>query len=375
VSGVLADLPLVDHHCHGVAREPLDRAAFEAQLCEAEGPGRWHGTLFDSQVGLAVRRVCAPLLELPVHAPADDYLARRAELGAEEVNRRLITSTGITDFLVDTGYLGDTVTTPFELGDLAGATARRIVRLETVAEQVVASTTATGFAEAYRTALAATAAGAAGLKSIAAYRVGLDLDARRPDPHEVAAAAGRWQSALVGGAPLRMADEVLTRFAFWTGVDLGLPVQFHVGYGDADIDLHRCDPLLLTPLLRATAGIGVPVMLLHNYPFHRHAGYLAQVFDHVFVDVGLTMQGVGTRAREVLAELLELAPFGAVLFSTDAFGLAELYAVSTALFRDALDHFLDGGVADDAWSADDAWRIAQLVCAGNARRAYGLDGP
>jgi len=64
-----------------------------------------------------------------------------------------------------------------------------------------------------------------------------------------------------------------------------------------------------------------------------------------------------------------------VLFSTDAFGLAELYAVSTALFRDALDHFLDGGVADDAWSADDARRIAQLVCAGNARRAYGLDGP
>ena len=375
MSGVLADLPLVDHHCHGVARDPLDRAAFEAQLCEAEGPGRWHGSLFDSQVGFAVRRVCAPLLDLPVHAPADDYLARRAELGADEVNRRLITSTGITDFLVDTGYLGDTVTTPFELGGLAGANARRIVRLETVAEQVVASTTATGFAEAYRTALAEAAAGAAGLKSIAAYRVGLDLDPRRPDPPEVAAAAGRWQSALDEGASLRMADEVLTRFAFWTGVDLGLPVQFHVGYGDADIDLHRCDPLLLTPLLRATAGIGVPVMLLHNYPFHRHAGYLAQVFDHVFVDVGLTMQGVGTRAREVLAELLELAPFGAVLFSTDAFGLAELYAVSTALFRDALDHFLDGGVADNAWSADDARRIAQLVCADNARRAYALDSP
>ena len=130
---------------------------------------------------------------------------------------------------------------------------------------------------------------------------------------------------------------MLTRFAFWTGVDLGLPVQFHVGYGDSDIDLHRCDPLLLTPLLRATAGTGVPIMLLHNYPFHRHAGYLAQVFDHVFVDVGLTMHGVGNRAREVLAELFELAPFGAVLFSTDAFGLAELYAVSTALFRDALD--------------------------------------
>jgi predicted TIM-barrel fold metal-dependent hydrolase len=371
---LLADLPLVDHHCHGVARDALDRAGFEALLCEADGPGRWHGSLFDSQVGLAVRRVCAPLLDLPVHSPAEHYLARRAELGPEEVNRRLVTSTGITDFLVDTGYLGATVTSPEELGRLAGARARRIVRLEAVAEQAVTTTTATGFAEAYRVALAEAAAGAAGLKSIAAYRVGLDLDPSRPGPREVADAAGRWQARLEAGAPLRMVDEVLTRFAFWTGVDLGLPVQFHVGYGDADIDLHRCDPLLLTPLLRATAGAGVPVMLLHNYPFHRHAGYLAQVFDHVFVDIGLTVQGVGTRAREVLEELFELAPFGAVLFSTDAFGLAELYAVSTSLFRDALGGLLDDGVAAGAWSTDDARRIARLVCAENAHRAYGLDG-
>jgi uncharacterized protein len=374
VSDVLADLALVDHHCHGVASDRLDRAAFEAALCEADGPGRWHGSLFDSQVGFAVRRICAPLLDLPTHAPVEDYLARRDELGADEVNRRLVTSTGITDFLVDTGFLGDTVSSPAELAHLAGATAHQIVRLETVAEQVVTTTTATGFANAYRSALASAAVDAVGLKSIAAYRVGLDLDPRRPGSREVAEAAGKWQSALDGSAPPRMADEVLTRFAFWTGVDLELPVQFHVGYGDADIDLHRCDPLLLTPLLRATAGSGVPVMLLHNYPFHRHAGYLAQVFDHVFVDVGLTLQGVGNRAREVLAELFELAPFGAVLFSTDAFGLAELYAVSTTLFRDALAHFLDGGVAEDSWSAADARRIAEMVCAGNARRAYGLAG-
>jgi uncharacterized protein len=374
MSGVLAELPLVDHHCHGVARDRLDRAAFEAALCEADGPGRWHGSLFDSQVGFAVRRICAPLLDLAVHAPVEDYLARRAELGADEVNGRLVRSTGITDLLVDTGFLAETVTSLAELSHLAGATAHQIVRLETVAEQVVATTTATGFADAFRSALAGAAADAVGLKSIAAYRVGLDLDPRRPEPREVADAAGLWQSALERGAPLRMADEVLTRFALWTGVDLGLPLQFHVGYGDADIDLHRCDPLLLTPLLRATVGIGVPIMLLHNYPFHRNAGYLAQVFDHVFVDVGLTVQGVGNRAREVLAELLELAPFGAVLFSTDAFGLAELYAVSTALFRDALEHFLDAGIADDTWSADDARRVAQMICADNARRAYALDG-
>jgi predicted TIM-barrel fold metal-dependent hydrolase len=369
----VAALPLVDHHCHGVSRDTLDRAGFESMLCESAGPGPFHGTLLDSQVGFAVRRLCAPLLDLPVHAPVDDYLARRAELGPTEVNRRLLAGTGTTDFLLDTGYLGDSVTTPAELAALAGARGHRIVRLEAVAEQVVRTTTADGFGDDFRTALAAAAAGAVGLKSIAAYRVGLDLDPARPARAEVAEAVGHWQTALDHGAPLRMADPVLTRFAVWAGIDLGLPLQFHVGYGDADVDLHRCDPLLLTPLLRATAGLGVPVMLLHNYPFHRSAGYLAQVFDHVFVDIGLAVQGVGSRAREVLAELLELAPFGAVLFSTDAFGLAELYAVATTLFRDALGHVLDEGVADGAWSPTDADRVARMVCSENARRAYQLD--
>ena len=30
-------------------------------------------------------------------------------------------------------------------------------------------------------------------------------------------------------------------------------------------------------------------MLLHSYPFQRTAGYLAQVFRHVYVDVGLAV--------------------------------------------------------------------------------------
>jgi predicted TIM-barrel fold metal-dependent hydrolase len=150
-------------------------------------------------------------------------------------------------------------------------------------------------------------------------------------------------------------------------------VQFHVGYGDADVDLHRCDPLLLTDLLRATEPAGVPVMLLHNYPFHRHAGYLAQVFGHVFVDAGLATHNLGARSGALLAELLELAPFGKVLFSSDAFGLAELYLLGTVLFRRGLGSYLAEGVADDAWTASDAVRVATMIGAGNAERAYRLD--
>ncbi|GAB2935625.1 amidohydrolase family protein [Rhodococcus aerolatus] len=363
----LAHLALTDHHCHGVVRRDLDADGLADLLTEGDGPGV--GRL-DSAIGFALRRWCPPVLDLPAHAPAEDYLARRGELGHAEVSRRMLGATGTSTFLVDTGLEPEPLTSPTELAGLVGGTGREVVRLETVAEEVLAGgCTAGGFAEAVRTRLAQRCADAVAVKSVAAYRVGLALSGERPSPAEVAVAAGHLLDA--GGAP-RVADEVLHRFLLWCGVDLGLPVQLHTGLGDADVDLHRCDPTLLTPWLRATAGAGVPVMLLHGYPFHRHAGYLAQVFDHVHVDVGLATHHVGARAREVLAELTELAPWSKVLFSSDAYGLPELYLLGTVLFRRALGGLLADGVAGGEWTGADAVRVVGMVGTGNAARVYGL---
>jgi hypothetical protein len=368
----VANLLLVDHHCHGLVTTELDRTAFEEMLTEADtvSPGT---TLFDSLIGLAVRRWCAPVLDLPAHIPADDYLARRAELGAEEVNRRFLRATNTGDFLLDGGFLPGKVTGTAEFADLADARAHDIVRLELLAEDVVrAGTTGVGFADAFAEELVKRTAGAVGLKSIAAYRTGLALSGERPTTAEVTLAAGNWLALVDAGEPIRLADEVLHRHLVWTGIDLGLPVQFHVGYGDSDVDLHRGNPLLLTDFLRATRSSGVPVLLLHNYPFHREAAYLAQVFEHVFVDVGLATHNAGYRASALIAETMEIVPFGKFLFSSDAFGLGELYHLGTLLFRRGLSDFLRGGIEAGEWTSTDAERIAQLVGVENAQRVYGL---
>lgn len=375
MSSLLEGVPLVDHHCHGLVRGELAREEFEALLTEADRPGPLHPSLFDTQVGLAVRSICAPLLDLPRFASPADYLARRAELGADEVARRLLAVTGIAHYLVDTGYLPDLLTAPAELAAYTGASGHEIVRLEAVAEQIIGTVEPREFANTVREALHARAQNAVGFKSIAAYRTGLDLDPIRPSDAEVEVAAANWLSAARKEAVVRLVDRTLIRFLAWTALDLGRPLQFHVGYGDADVNLRQCDPLLLTPLLRATAGLGIPVMLLHNYPFHRSAGYLAQVFDHAFVDVSLALHNVGLRAGVIVAELLELAPFASVLFSSDAFGLPELYAVSTTLFRQAVTAFFDDGVARGFWPVVEAERLAEMIASGNARRAYDLGGP
>ncbi|WP_026414573.1 amidohydrolase family protein [Actinomadura oligospora] len=367
--------PLVDHHCHGVVRRDLDRAGFEALMTEADAaPGPLGGSFFDARVGMAVRRWCAPVLDLAPHASPDAYLARRAELGFAEVNRRFLASAGVDALCVDTGFDADGLLTPDELGGLAGATAHEIVRLETLAETVAARDDgADGFPGAFRAALADRTRNAIGVKSIAAYRAGLDLAGERPTDREVGKAVERLLRGASEGGTLRVADPVLHRFLVWCASDLRLPVQFHVGYGDAEADLRLGDPLLLTGLLRELARAGTPVLLLHNYPFHRNAGYLTQVFPNVFADVGLALHGVGDRASVLLGELLELAPFGKVLYSSDAYGLAEYYHLAALLFRRALAMVLDGGVAQGSWTGADASRLAGMIAAGNARRVYGLD--
>ena len=75
-------------------------------------------------------------------------------------------------------------------------------------------------------------------------------------------------------------------------------------------------------------------MLLHCWPYQRQAGYLAAVWPQVYLDVGLTLGYVGpTRAAAVLAEAMELTPFGKLLYSSDAFGLPELYLLGAHTFR------------------------------------------
>jgi len=371
----VAEQALVDHHCHGVLGRDADRATLESMLTEGAGwPG---GSVFDSGAGFAFRRVCPPVLGLPPHAELADYVTRRTELGVTEVSKRFLTAAGMSWLCVDTGFTPEPLTSPAELGGLAGATAGEIVRLERVSEDVVAAGVgAGGFADAVRSALATRTApvDVVGVKSIAAYRTGLDLSPDRPSDAEVTAAAGRWLAAAAGApaGPPRIAAETLQRFLIWSGVDLRLPVQFHVGYGDSDVDLHRCNPLLLTPLLRAIQPTGVPVMLLHNYPYHREAGYLAQVFPQVYVDVGLATHNLGARAPALLAEALELAPYGKFLYSSDAFGLPELYYLSAALFRRALSDFLRAGLEDDLYSERTVARLARMLCADNAKRAYQL---
>ncbi|MBB2911310.1 hypothetical protein FHS43_002575 [Streptosporangium becharense] len=387
-------LPLVDHHVHGATSRDLPRGEFEELITESDRPVPAWMTQFDSQLGFAVLRHCAPVLGLDPHPDPGAYLARRAELGAGEVNRRLLTAAGFGRLLVETGYRGEEVLGPARMAAAAGCPADEVVRLEAVAERVAAEGgDAAGFAARFEAALWERTREARALKTVVAYRHGFDLDPTRPAPAEVTRAAGRLLRAAerAGAAErtgtaeqtgtgtragtVRVDDPVLLRHLIWTGIDRALPLQFHAGLGDPDVDLRRADPLLLRGLIELAEPSGVPLLLLHCYPFHRHAGFLAQVYPHVYFDVGLGVNHTGARSVAVVAESLETAPFAKVLFSSDAWGPAELHHLGALLWRRAMTRVLAGFVTDGEWSQEQAVRVAVMVGAENARRVYGLEAP
>ena len=370
---IASTLPLTDNHCHGVIRGDIERAVFEITATESDWPEPHGMTILDSPVGIYMRAECAPLLDLPRHCSPDDYWARRSELGQAEVTRRLVPPTGIETLLVDSGFKSDNVLLPSEMQKVVpGSRAYEIVRLETVAEIVARNTTAATFAADFAAALAEAAKDAVGFKSIMAYRYGLDFDPTRPTAAQVQTAAGEWLANNEQRGRVRMDHPVLLRHILWEAVDYRTAIQFHVGYGDSDIVLHRCDPTQMTEFLRMTVDAGVSIMLLHCYPFIREAGYLAQVYPHVYLDTGAAGHWTGLSSGRIVAHSVEMAPMSKVLFSSDAFGLPELYYVGTLVWRRAIGSILDSWVTSDGLGHDDAVTYLGWMANGNARRAYRL---
>ena len=360
----IENMPLVDHHVHGCWLTAPDRAKFENGLNEANvEPLADFDSAFDTQLGFAVRAHCAPLLGLPRHAAADAYFDRRSQHTESDLAQMFLSDAKVSDWLVDSGFARG-VADLDALRGLSVGDVHEIVRLESVAEEAIQ--TADDYATALTCLLHERAMTAVGTKSILAYRGGFDGDLSEPAPAEVAEAASRWRDS---GEP-RITDRVLLRFGLYRALRLGKPLQFHVGFGDRDCDLHRTNPLHLLDFLRNSGD--TPIMLLHCYPYEREAGYLAQAFNNVYLDGGLSINYLGARSAAFIGRLLEMAPFRKILYSSDGFGPAELHCLGARLWRNGIQAVLQEFVDADEWSERDAVRVADLIAQGNARRVYRL---
>ena len=247
------------------------------------------------------------------------------------------------------------MTRPDELAVAGRAAAHEIVRLEPLAERVADVSGSVGgflagFAEAVHTAARSAVAFSSvafapvngnGLGDGAVAVYGLAAAPDPPGPGEARGAAGRRLAGRRTGSP--PTDPVLLRHPLWTAVASGLPLHLHTGAPGAYRTAGQSDPLTLTGFATATAGLGTALVLLGSPPYHRHAAHLTSVFPHVYADLGSVLTHTGAGASAVLAQMLELAPFGKPLFSSGARGLPELHVVGARVFREAPARALAAG--------------------------------
>jgi hypothetical protein len=209
-----------------------------------------------------------------------------------------------------------------------------------------------------------------GLKSIIAYRTGLDISplSRAPDQ-----GAQAWNAVRRGvGAHKQLRDHLLCR-AMEICIEYDVPMQIHTGIGDHEVNLVACRPALLIDLLRFPIFRTCKVLLVHaGYPYHREAGYIAAILPRVYCDVSEGIPFAGNAARRIYAEVLEMAPLSKVMYGSDGFGIPEHAYAGAVLGKKALAQALDELVENGMLNQSEAQQAAALILAGNAQHLYGL---
>ena len=223
----------------------------------------------------------------------------------------------------------------------------------------------------------ARAAGHVGLKSIVAYRTGLAV--RDTPRSEAAAAFVPVKERAKRAGRVRLADKPLNDYLVHRALEIAaraeMPVQFHTGFGDGDLDLLAANPLHLRPIIEGYPR--VPLVLLHaSYPYVREQGYLAAIYPNVYADLGLAVPYVA-------ANIPALAPRR---LRPRAHEQAPLLHRRLQHSRHLLDRRAmgRGEVSPRCWGDDrDSARsprtkrssIAGDILGGNAARLYGLPWP
>jgi uncharacterized protein len=374
----LTQVSVVDNHCHGVMRDQAfgNITAWRRAFTESTDPGmpRHHV----ATTALYRRLIQTLAIFFDCEPEEEPVFAARSEMGGRELTAALLRAANVDTLLLDTGFPAPAEVLPVpELGELGGCRAEPMLRVEVLMENLLAERDSLAATEE---ALAAAlddvrGQGYVALKSIVAYRTGLEVrewprEEAESSFHEYKRAAEAGSARLVHKPLL----DTLLHVAFAQAARQEVPVQFHVGYGDADTDLLLGNPLYLRPVLQRTDYRGMPVVLLHEcYPYTRQGGYLAAVYENAYLDLsyGIPLLGYG-EMLSFTRQAIGVTPTSKLMYSSDGIGVPELHWISAINGRRALGQVLGEMVSHGELSLSQAEAAGDSILRGNATRLYGL---
>lgn len=378
----LTGVPVIDNHCHPVERvqQHTDVHAWRGLFTESVDPLARNQHAADTTFYRRLLRAMAELHGIGGDDPDEAaVLTARARLTTTELVSTLFRSAGIDAVVVDTGFPPPPICLPAaELTAAGGVRQASLLRLELLFQDLITQVRTlpelVGLVDAELVDVRAQ--GWAGFKTIAGYRTGLgirhwpsdDATASFNDARAEVDASG---AVRLGHKPLL--DTLLHR-AFAAAATQELPVQVHVGYGDADVDLRAASPLELREVLHEPAYRGMAVVLLHGcWPYFREGAYLAAVHDNVHLDLSYAIPFLSVAEMTSMTRAaLGAAPFAKLMYSSDGARVPELHWLGARDGRRVLGACLGELVADGDLSYRQAEDAGARILAGNARTLYGL---
>lgn len=211
-----------------------------------------------------------------------------------------------------------------------------------------------------------------GLKSIAAYYFGLDINTNVTKQE----AEEALQQVLTVWKPVLVANKNLVDYIFLLSLEFAqshdLPMQIHTGFGDRGLNLRLSNPLYLHNVLEDKRFAKCRIVLLHtSYPFSKEASYLASLYSQVYLDFGLAIPKLSVHGMiSAVKDLLEQAPLNKVMFSTDAYAFPELFYLGAKNARKVVFTVLRDSCIDGDITVPEAVEIAKDLFARNSINFY-----
>lgn len=370
--------PIIDNHAHPLSQaQPQTPEEFRSHFTEAHSP-----ELARHHVGSAIsyRWALKQLAwALQVEATEEAILQRRGAASLGDYARSLVKEANLSQLLVDEGYPSPREAySSMWMEAMLEVRVGRILRIETLVEELIPEHARFQDAlSAFDDRVAgAPEQGFVALKSIAAYRSGLQIG--RVSEPDAAAAFDSARAEAEGDRGVRLESKPLIDFFVWRAVShaatRGLPVQFHTGYGDPDLDLRLSNPLHLRPLFEDRSLEAAPIVLLHeSYPFTAEAAYLAAAHPNAYVDIAFSLPPLDRlQLRRSVEAALGTAPTNKVMVSSDGVGIPEHYYLGAVRAREIVSEVLQSMVDGGELTAFEAEDMADLLFRRNAQRTYNL---
>jgi len=375
----LSHIPLADNHCHGIyhMQGPMDAPAWRRLFTESSDPRMRSEHVATT---LFYHRLVRKMATFFGCDPTEDaVLEARRQFDDRGLTGKLLRAAHIEVLFLDKGYpQQELVLSDAELSSVAGCRVAPMLRVELVMQRLIAEhKTLPAVIEALRAELNdVRGRGYVALKSIVAYRTGLDIRTWNNDDVEAAFVEARREVQARGAVRLRHKPllDTLLHVTFEEAARQELPVQFHTGYGDTDADMLLANPLHLRAVLEEDKYRTMPVVLLHEcYPYTRQGAYLATVYENAYLDLSYGIPFLGYNEMiEFTRAAFDVAPFSKLLYSSDGVGVPELHWMSALDGRRILGQVLGECVANGDLSSAGAEAAGVAVLHDNAMKLYRL---